>query len=151
MAPVAWGKDKKDTVLSARINKWLCDIQITASESLVFFGEVGEVKSALFLNKIFLTLIIVVLLLIPPCSQSGFRRTDGEWKIDSAYCIVGGKWRSGLTADFIHLPSLPLISTQQQLASHLVTRKWYSVGSVWEEMAGYEAWRSRGCATDKSC
>lgn len=94
------------------------------------------------------TLITAVLLLISPCSQSGCRQTSGGWRIDSVYCIAQGKWRTSLPVVSLHLPSLPLINTPQQLASHLVTGKWYSAGSVWEEMAGYGARHSRGRATD---
>lgn len=69
-------------------------------------------------------------------------------------CIVlheGGKWRTVLPVVSLHLPSLPPISTAQQLASHLATGKWYSARNVWEEMAGYGAGLSRGRASDKAC
>lgn len=76
------------------------------------------------------TLITAVLFLISPYSQSGFRQSWGGWRIDSVHCIARGKWRTSLPVVSLHLPSLPLISTPQQLASHLVTGKWYSAGRV---------------------
>ena len=142
----------KRGMCQARINKCLCGIQIKATEShWCFLGRWGRSNKHPSQIRFSPTLITVVLLLIPPCSQSGNRQTYGRQKIDSVYCIAGGKWRTSLPADSLHLPSLPLISTPQQLASHLVTGKWYSAGSVWEEMAGCEAQSSRGRATDKSC
>lgn len=122
-----------------KINKW--HYEITATESQ---------KSALLSSQMRFSpvLITAVLLLISPCSQMGCRQTSGGWWIDSLYCIAQGKWRTSLPVVSLHLLSVPLISTPQQLASDLVTGKWYSAGSVWEEMAGYGTRRSRGRATD---
>lgn len=122
------------------------------NRGVVSFWRGGGVKLLSTQIRFSSTLITAVLLLISPCSQSGCRQTNGGWRIDSVYCIArGGGWRTVLPVVSLHLPSLPPISTAQQLASHLATGKWYSARNVWEEMAGYGAGLSRGRASDKAC
>lgn len=75
-----------------------------------------------------LLLITAVLFLIPPCSHVDSRHDGGGRQFGLAHCIVPRKWSSSLPVLSLRLPSLPLISMQQQIAAHLVTGKWYSAG-----------------------
>lgn len=111
MISISSGRKRRGVILSAKINKWR-DLQNYNTSQMRFS----------------LLLITGVLFLIPPCSRSDCRRDDGGRRIGLAHCIVRRKWSSSLPVVSLHLPSLPLINMQQQIAAHLVTGKWYSAG-----------------------